>query len=101
MKSINFLPPTFKLRHIDFEKYSMLKTEDNTIIIQRVPNLNSEIFKDLAAGGLACRRGRNGKEKITGGVEQDLPRMQHRTKISKFLYRQESKESLEKRVYFA
>ena len=63
MKSINFLPPTFKLRHIDFEKYSMLKTEDNTIIIQRVPNLNSEIFKDLAAGGLACRRGAKWKRK--------------------------------------
>jgi len=42
-----------------------------------------------------------GKEKSAGGMEQYLPKLQHWAQISQSLYRQESEESLEKRVHLA
>jgi hypothetical protein len=47
----------------------------------------------------ARRKGDNhGNEKSAGRMEQGLSRMQHRAQISGFLHRQESQESLGKRL---
>jgi hypothetical protein len=43
----------------------------------------------------------DGNEKTAGGMEQYLPWLQHWPQISRFLYRQESEESLGKRLHLA
>ena len=43
----------------------------------------------------------DGNEKGAGGMEQDLPWLQHWAQISGFLYRQESEDSLGERLHHA
>ncbi len=45
--------------------------------------------------------GEDGNEKSAGGMEQDLPQLQYRAQISGIIYRQESEESLGKRLRLA